>query len=242
MMPIYSSSEIQQRIAPLAQYLSEETGLRIETTIASDFAAYNEIAEGDNMIAFSNPVFYASGTGRHDAIAIASKGEHGTRFRGIIVTRRDSGIEQISDLAGKVVGYNGRRAAAAHLSQRLTLLDHGLDTLRDLQLKTPVNNKHENTLLSVYVGDLDAGFVRESALQSVQDYIPSQSLAVLATTEWIPQWTLSVSRKMPAEHRAAIEKAILQLQTDHPVLTALKIDSFQAASDADYESLRKAIP
>jgi len=55
-----------------------------------------------------------------------------------------------------------------------------------MTLIKPANNKQENTPLAVYAGDLDAGFVRESALQSVQAYIPSSRLKVLEETAWIP--------------------------------------------------------
>lgn len=242
MMPIFSSAEIQNRIAPVAQYLSQETGLRIETVVTNSFETYGQLSDGERTISFSNPVYYASGSGRHKAIAIASKGEQGSRFRGLIVTRRDSNIKQISDLKGKTVGYNGKRAGAAHLSQRLTLLEHGLDTLRDLQLTLPVNNKQENTLLAVYVGDIDAGFVRESALKSVQTYIPLQSLVVLEETAWIPQWALSVSEQMPEAHRQAILLALTRLNSGHSALQALEIDAFKVASDSDFDALRRAIP
>ncbi len=241
MLPIFSPTEIQQRIAPLAHYLSQETGLDIDTVVTNSFDTYSQISEDANIIAFSNPVYYASGSGQHEAIAIASKGEQGTRFRGVIVTRRDSGIRQISDLSGKKVGYNGKRAGAAHLSQRLTLLEHGLDTVQDLQLILPVNNKQENTLFSVYTGDLDAGFVRESALKSVEQYIPSQSLVVFKETAWIPQWALSVSQQMPEEHRLTVQAALIRLNSGHPAITALKIDAFKAAADSDFDGLRRAI-
>lgn len=241
MLPLFSATEIQSRTTPLAEYLSRETGHPFEVEVKGDYALFTEGMEKGIDIAFTNPVFYATASDHHEVIAMASKGQSGTKFRGMIVTRADSSIQRPIDLIGKRVGYNGPRAGAAYLSQRLSLLEHGVDTKRDLTLIKPVNNKQENTLLSVYAGDLDAGFVRESALTTVERFVPANQLRILMKTAWIPQWALSVSRSMPADQKEEIRLAISKLTPGHPVLTALKVGALKSARDSDYDAVRTAL-
>ena len=241
MLPLFSAAEIQNRTRPLAEYLARETGLAFVVEVKSDYAQFTEGMHQGIDIAFTNPVYFASSSDEHNAIAIASRGASGTKFRGMIVTRTDSSIRSAADLRGKRVGYNGPRAGAAYLSQHLALLELGVDTKRDMTLVAPVDNKQENTLLSVYIGDLDAGFVRESALENVENYIPSNQLKILMKTAWIPQWALSVSRSMPEDDVQQIRKAIQLLGPDHPVLAALKVEALIPASNSDYDSVRASL-
>lgn len=241
MLPLFSATEIQSRTNPLAEYLSREIGHAFEVEVKGDYALFSQSMKKGIDVAFTNPAYYATASDHHEVVAIASKGQSGTKFRGMIVTRADSAIVHPGDLIGKRVGYNGPRAGAAYLSQRLTLLEHGIDTKRDLTLVRPVNNKQENTLLSVYAGDLDAGFVRESALKTVEKFVPASQLRIVMKTAWIPQWALSVNRSMPADQVELIRQAINKLTPGHPVLTALKVEALKSAQDSDYDAVRAAL-
>lgn len=241
MLPLFSAQEIHGRTNPLAEFLNKETGLDFVVEVKGNYDLFTQGMEKGIDLAFTNPVYYATASEHHNVIAMASKGESGTRFRGMIVARSDSGIETAQDLIGTRVGYNGPRAGAAYLSQRLTLLERGVDTKRDMTLIKPVNNKQENTLLSVYAGYLDAGFVRESAMKTVEKYIPSSQLKIVMKTSWIPQWALSVSHGMPDDHVTKIRQALDQLTPGHPVLKAMKVDDLIPAIDSDYDSVRDAL-
>ncbi|MBX2878850.1 MAG: phosphate/phosphite/phosphonate ABC transporter substrate-binding protein [Granulosicoccus sp.] len=241
MLPLFSATEIQARTKPLADYLSKETGLSFVVEVKADYDLFTQSMSRGIDVAFTNPVYYATSSNVHEVVAMASKGKSGTKFRGMIVTRSDSNIKRAKDLIGKRVGFNGPRAGAAHLSQRLTLLESDVDTFRDMTLVKPVNNKQENTLLSVYAGDLDAGFVRESALINVKKFIPSNQLKILLKTAWIPQWALSVNRTMPEDHVVLIKQALERLPADHTVLKALKVEDLVPASDSEYDSVRSAM-
>lgn len=241
MLPLFSAQEILGRTNPLAEYLKKETGLDFIVEVKGNYDLFTQGMEKGIDLAYTNPVYYATASEHHNVLAMASKGVSGNKFRGMIVTRADSAIETAQDLVGARVGYNGPRAGAAYLSQRLTLLENGVDTKQDMTLVKPVNNKQENTLLSVYAGYLDAGFVRESALKSVEKYIPSNRLKIVMKTAWLPQWALSVSHRMPEAHVNKIRKALDRLTEDHRVLKAMKVDALIPAMDSDYDSVRDAL-
>ena len=241
MLPRYSPEEIIARITPLAQHLSKVLGTAVEPVVASDFKEYERrLKSGDIHIGYENPYIYALVSNAHEVLAMASKGPQGVRFRGIIITRAGSNIVAMEDLRGKTVEIVGYTSAGGYLSQRVSLLDHGLDTARDMRMVEALDNKQENVIFSVYQGDADAGFIRESALNIVDKYIPPSQIKVIQRTAWLPNWALSVSRSMPKQDRDKIAQALQGYKEDGAVLRALKIERFEPADDGSYDVIRKA--
>jgi phosphonate transport system substrate-binding protein len=241
MLPRYSPEEINQRITPLAALLATKLNARVEPVVASDFQQYEQrLKRGDIKIGYENPYVYVRVSDQQEVIAMASKGKNKNRFRGIIITRTDSEIVEIGDLKGKTVSIVSHSSAGGFLSQKVTLEEKGFDLKQDLQLVEALDNKQENVILSVYYGDVDAGFIRESALRKVDSYVPPSQIRVIKRTAWLPNWALSVNRTMPDEAKKIIKETILRLTKGDKVLQALKIDNFIPAKDTDYDIMRKA--
>lgn len=241
MLPRYAPEEILKQITPLANYLSKALGVPVEPVVTADFKQYEQrLLNNEIQIAYENPLVYARVSAAHEALAVAND-RNGSRFRGIIITRADSPINDIRDLKGKTVGIVGLTSAGGYLSQRLSLLEQGLDTGKDMKLVEAVENKQENVILSVHMKDVDAGFIQEGALHIIDSYVPPNQIRVLKRTEWLPNWALSASRSLPEPTRQTIRKALLQLKKDDPVVESLKIDGFVNATDADFDMVRKAL-
>lgn len=54
-------------------------------------------------------------------------------FRGIILVRKDSGINEVTDLKGKAVSYPAKTALAATMMPQYYLHTHGIDINRDIE-------------------------------------------------------------------------------------------------------------
>jgi phosphonate transport system substrate-binding protein len=241
MLPRYSIEEINRRIAPLAAYLSEQTGLTITPVLTSTFDQYTkQLLNGGIDIGFENPYIYVLASGAHEVIAMAEKGKDGDKFRGIIITRKDSPIKSIDDLLDKKIAIVGFSSAGGYLSQKLTLQENDIDVRQDCTVEEAPDNKQENVVFSVYTGDSDAGFIRESALHKVDEFVPPGTIRILEKTAWLPNWALSLSKKMDEQDRQKIIKAVHELKPDSPVLQALKIKKFRPAVDREYDPVRKA--
>lgn len=242
MLPRFFPEKITSMITPLATYLSEKTGITVKPVLTKNFGEYeNELKNGNIPLGYSNPVVYVKVSKKHEVIAMASKGAGGDKFRGIIITRPDSGIENIKDLKHKKIMIVGASAAAGLLSQKITLLENGIDIDKDCQAEIATDNKQENVIISVSIGDSDAGFIRESALHIADKYIQPGTIAVIAETAWLPNWAFSVDRSMPAEKKQSIKKALLDLKKDSAVMKAMGLNGFNSASDSDYDGLRKVL-
>ncbi len=239
MLPRYSSEEILKRISPLANHLSAST--KVEPYLTSNFDQYLKgLQNGTIEVGYQNPYIYTLASNEHEVIAMAVKGASGDKFRGIIIVRAGSQIGSVDELRGKRVSFVGRTSAGGFLSQKLTLMEAGIDIDKDIELMEAVENKQENVIFAVYSGDADAGFIRESALGRVKKFVPPSAITVIKRTAWLPNWALSVKRSLPESFKKLIKQKLSQIQKNHPVLRALKVDSLRPADDTEYNPVRQA--
>ncbi len=242
MLPRYFPEKLTAMTSPLVSYLSQETGKEIELTLTESFANYEaQVLKGAFAIGYENPLVYVNVASTHEAIATAVKGQGGDKFRGIIISKPDSGIKNISDLKGKKVMIVSKTSAGGFLSQKLSFQEVGLDANQDCQLVEAAGNRQENVIIAVSIGDVDAGFIRESALHTADDFINPGSVKTIIETAWLPNWALSVNRNLPQEQKNSIKTALLKLKKEDSVLQAMELDSFKSASDSDYDVIRKLL-
>lgn len=240
-LPRFYPERLTAMMSPLVDYLKEQTGLELALVLTKNFQDYEiRLNSGEIVVGYQNPLVYTRVSGRHEAVAIALKGEGGDKFRGILIARPDSGIKGIDDLRGKRVMIVGETSAGGWLSQKLTLMERGIP-FDEIALDTAADNRQENVIISVSVGDVDAGFIRESALHVADKYILPGSVVVVEPTAWLPNWAVSVDRGLPDEAKAALAEAVLGLEPGHPVLEAIGLKGFRPASDSDYDIVRKAV-
>ncbi len=241
MLPRYFPEKLTAMITPLAAYLSEKTGSSIKPILTANFAEYEkQINDGHITIGYENPLVYVNVSAVHEVLATAIKGQGGDKFRGIIIVRPDSGIKSIADLKDRQIMIVGKTSAGGYLSQKLSLQKQGI-SLSGKNMLEAADNRQENVIIAVSIGDVDAGFIRESALHKADKYIVPGSVKVLTPTAWLPNWAFSVNRKMAKGRKKALLNALLALKKDGPVLKSMGLSGFKAASDGDYDIMRKLV-
>lgn len=241
-LPRFFPEKLTAMMTPLAEYLSHETGANIQSVLTDNFAAYETtILKGDIQIGYQNPLVYVNISDSHEAIVTALKGEGGSKFRGIIIARPDSGLTGIADLKGKKIMIVSKTSAGGFLSQKLSLREKGFDISRNLEIVEAADNRQENVIISVSIGDVDAGFIRESALHKADEFIMPGSIKPIAATEWLPNWALSVNKNMPQQMKDSIKNALLSLPAEGSVLQAIGLKGFKPAHNSDYDIIRDLI-
>lgn len=242
MLPRYFPEKLSAMITPLAAYLSQESGDTITPVLTANFDKYQaEVKSGNIELGYENPLVYVNLSEVHEVLATAIKGKGGDKFWGIIITRPDSDIKTIKDLAGKSIMIVSEDSAGGFLSQKMSLSENGLDAQQDCTLSEAADNHQENVIISVSVGDVDAGFIRASALHKADDFIMPGSITVMTETAKLPNWAFSVPRTMPQEKKETLRQALLNLNADSEVMQAMGLDGFKAATDSDYDVMRAII-
>ncbi|MDK9707409.1 MAG: phosphate/phosphite/phosphonate ABC transporter substrate-binding protein [Desulforhopalus sp.] len=242
MLPRYFPEKLTAITSPLVNYLSQELQQPVKLLLTDSFSSYeNQIFKGTIDIGYENPLVYVNISEKHEVLATAIQGQGGDRFRGLVIARADSNITNLADLRGKTVMIVGKTSAGGYLSQKLSLQELGMDVKNDLSLVEAADNRQENVIISVSVGDVDAGFIQEGAYHVADDFIRPNSLKKVVETAWIPNWAISVNKTMPLQLKNNIRQALQKLKKDDEVLKALELTGFKPVVDSDYNILRKVI-
>lgn len=240
-LPLYSAITLFDRFDPLMRYLSRKTGYEFKLVIPNDFEDFFDIVkQGKVEFSYSNPYIYIqlADKGFLRAFANTILQQTGDIFRGIIITHKDSPIRTLNDLKGKKVMVVSYKSAGGFLAQKLFLYENGIDVFKDLKLID--GKRQEEVILNVYRKNVDAGFVRESALDVLEEEIDLGKIRILAKTPYIANWPFAATKNTDEKMIGLIQRNLLELK-DGEILRAARLTGFKPASDKDFDTLREWI-
>ena len=230
---------MHQRLKPLAAYLTQELARPVRLRLSADMTkAVNEIAAGNVDIAYFSPGAYVRARAAGNIRILVKTVTRGQQtFRLMLVTRADSGIRTVQDLAGKRFAFGDEAA----ILQRAVLVNAGI---RMEQLGSyRFLGHYDNIARGVANGDFDAGILKDTAAFQWEN----KGLRVIHTSPELPPYNIAVSRQVDEATGRAIQAALLRLNPANPehrkVIAALDegYDGFVAADDADYDVVRELI-
>lgn len=247
MTPRLNASEMSVMFSPLAEYLSKEIGEKVTLVFPKDFDTFKEMVQSGKVdLAFANPLHYIQLKKADPSIELLaiSTEKDGTKFRGIIMVRKDSGIEKVTDLKGKRISSVEQTATVGYVFQMLTMHKAGLDVHKDI-IKLPFAKKHSNVALAVFNKAADAGCIREEDLTKMKDLIDLSQIRIIAYTDFVPNWPLISTKQVSKATAEKVKAALLKLKPNsaaaQPVTGAAKITGFTAVADKDYDQFRQAV-
>ena len=230
---------MHERLKPLAEYLSAPAGEPVVLQLAPDLKrAAEEVAAGKVDVSYLTPVAYlrARSAGNVRLIAKAvSAGEAGMKL--MIVTRSDSGLRSVRDLAGKRFAFGD----SAAILQRAVVVDAGV-RLEELGSYEFIGH-YDNIARGVASGDFDAGILLDSTALTWS----RKGLRVLHTSPLLPPYNIAVSAALGQGITERIRAALLRLDVSNPddakVLRALdpRYTGFAPTADADYDVVRHLV-
>jgi phosphonate transport system substrate-binding protein len=245
-LPRLSAVELNTMYSPLAEYLSKEVGEKVTLVIPKDFDAYKAVvANGQVDMGFSNSLVYVQlkKDMNIDTLAVSAEKKGGTKFRGIIIARKDGGIEKVQDLKGKKLIFVEKDSAAGYTFQMLLLTKAGIDVNKDFTM-LPFAKKHDNVTMAVFNKAADAGGIREDDLDKMKDKVDLSQIKIVAYTDYFPNWPVYSTPKLNKATAAKIKAALINLKPGDPaaekILDAAKLSGFAPITDKDYDLLRRA--
>ncbi len=245
-LPHLTVAELQTMYNPLVEYLARETGEKVSLVIPKDFKAFQDaVKTGQIDVGLANPLVYVQLKSHVniDPLALISESQNGTRLRGVMIVRKDSGISRLQDLKGKKISFVDKDSGAGYMFQMLVLSRAGLDVKKDITV-LPFAKNHDNVTLAVYNKTADAGGIRETAMEKMKDKVDLAQLRIVGYTDYFPNWPIFSTPKLNKERAAKIQAALLKLKPNDPqnerILGAAKLTGFIAVSDKEYDDLRKA--
>lgn len=240
--PLHNPKRLFEVYQPMINYINMrlKTGeLRLEAS--RNYAAYNKkLFSGYFHFSLPNP--YQTIMSTQHGYKIFGKMGDDENFKGIILVRKDSGIEKVSDLKGKTVSYPAPTALAATMMPQWYLYTHGLDINND------INNiyvgSQESSIMNVYLGKSAAASTWPPPWQAFIKERPEVAKEVIIKWETtsLPNNGLVVRKDVPKDVVAQVSEIIFSLHT-HPegreILSSMELSRYEEANGTTYEPVKK---
>ena len=237
--PYLPASELLDRFAPLTKYLSEKTKMKIVCNISKNYTDHIDMVGQDKVdFAFMGPASYIIMTQKYGLKHVLSRLEvNGTPlFQGVIVTRKDTSIRSLKNLAGKSFAFGDPNSTMSYLVPLSMLHEAGIR--KDALASHVFLSSHQNVALGVLIGDFDAGAVKEEVFFEFKE----RGLKDLAWTPKISEHVFVTRSNLPSEIVNSLKSAMLAL-SDKSILSSIKssVTALVPADDSDYNNLRSII-
>ena len=242
--PLLNPTKLNEAYNPLIQYLNRQLpGSRFELEASRDYGAFEgKVESGKPALLLPNPwqTLQAMGAG-YTVLAIAGDPQE---FKGIFLVRKDSGIRHPADLKGKTVCYPSHTALAACIMPQYYLYQQGVDVHKDI--KNSYVGTHDSVIMNVFQGNAAAGGTWPPPWRAFQKEHPAEAaqLELIWETPSLINNSVMVRRDLPPQLQNRIKAALVQLdssQEGRDILAGMGIDRFRAATDRDYEVVRRYV-
>ncbi|MDJ0691624.1 MAG: phosphate/phosphite/phosphonate ABC transporter substrate-binding protein [Xenococcaceae cyanobacterium MO_188.B32] len=245
MSPSQSSEEQRQKRQLLADYLQEQLGLSVNIEIPQDYeTAIDLIAEGKVQMAYLGPFSYVKARQRNfqlePLVAYIDKRTGRPWYTSAIVADTQSGIKTIADLKGKRVGFVNQSSTSGYLVPVAHLKSHNIDPEQDFaELK--YTGSHNKNAVALESGQVDAiGINKPTYLKAQKSgQLPLEKYQVIWESDPIPNAPIVISRKLPAQVKSNLQKALINAPQDLAALSGAKSDGYTLVRDEDYEPIRE---
>lgn len=251
-IPSENNAEIQRNAQPLVDRLSQAVGQEVQPVMATDYTGLVEAFRNGRMdIAFLTPASYvmAHNEAGVKVILRAQRGDKAVYYS-VIFTRKDAGIDNLSQLKGKTFAFGDNLSTAGYIFPLKMFKAAGVNPETDFENQI-FSGGHDATVLAVYNKKVTAGATytndtegKDSAWNHVLKPEQVAELKVLKVSEPIPADNICVSKELPAETAQKVQAFFEQLNSSPEgaklIQDLYRIDKFVPATDADYQGIRTA--
>lgn len=232
-------AQMDKRLTPLTNYLSAALGRPVILSLSPNMAtAISEIVEGNVDLAYLTPVAYVTSQKKGNTrvvVKVVTRGQGS--FQLMIVTREDSPIHTVADLAGRSFAFGDQGA----LLQRAVVVGAGmpLDKLGNHDFL----GHYDNIVRAVLHRNFDAGILVDAAALKWQ----GKGIRIVHRSAPLPPYNISASSKLDPALLTRVQEALLQLDANkpehQPIIKALddSCSGFAPTSDAEYDVIRQLI-
>jgi phosphonate transport system substrate-binding protein len=234
----------------VADMLTEETGLYFDTSVATEYAGVIEAMCSDppeahmgSLATFAYVLAADRGCAEAELVAV----RYGSpTYNGQIIVRADSGLNALTDLAGKTFCRPDPLSTSGWIIPSLTLRAAGVNPDTDLAEVVDAGS-HDAVAAAVYNGDCDAGATYIDARTRIEEDYPDvmDVVTVIEVTEDIPNDGVQFVPSVSAEMRAQIMDgllAIAETEAGQEALdTAYQWAGLEKHDDTFYDPFRQVL-
>lgn len=211
--PVLSEAEMRAEFEPLMTYLSEAIGQKVVLYIAKSYGDLRTQMEAGAVDIGSYSPFAYVDAARGGKIRIIAQSilDNSATYRGLIISRKDSGLKTVAELEGKRFAFVDPKSASGYVYPRAMLVEKGVTPERYFK-ETIFAGGHDKVIAAVLEGTADAGAIYDGALGVAKAKgIRTEDLQTLANTDPIPHDAIAVRIGMDGALATKIQTALVNL-------------------------------
>lgn len=256
-VPSQNADTLEAKAKPLEKLLGDKLGIPVEVSVSTDYNTVIEAMASKKVdLGFLPPTAYVLAKEKGAAEVILQAQRFGVNdetggptdeladfYKSMIIVKKDSPIQSVADLKGKKIAYQNVTSSAGFVWPAATLMDAGLDPLKDVQAITVKG--HDQGVLAVLNGDVDAAAIFQDARNIVLKDYPKvfEDTRVLAFTDKIPNDTISVRSDMNKEWIEKIQQAFIDIAADtegHQIIKDIySHEGYVKSQDSNFDIVRE---
>jgi phosphonate transport system substrate-binding protein len=246
-IPDEAPTELQRKFKPLGEYLKKETGLDVQFTPVTDYAAVVEgLATNKIDMAWLGGFTFVQAKLRTGgaAVPIVQRAED-EKFTSKFIVPTDSKAKTLADLRGATFAFGAPSSTSGHLMPRHFLAQAGITPEKDFKT-VAFSGAHDATVAFVASGRAEAGVLNASVMDKlVESANPNAAkVRVLATTAPYYDYNWTVRPGLDAATTKKLADAFLKLDAANPahkeILELQRASKFIPTKASNYDGIEAA--
>jgi phosphonate transport system substrate-binding protein len=246
-IPEEAATEQVRKFTPLASYLEQALGMKVEFTPVSDYPAAVEalVNKKVDLVWFGGFTHVQANLRSGGKIVPLAQREEDTRFQSVFIAKTDSGIKSLADMKGKQVSFGSQSSTSGHLMPRSFLLQAKIDPEKDFK-RIAYSGAHDATIASVVSGKVDAAALDITVWKKFvsENRVDTKAVDVFYTTPPYFNYNWSVHADMPKALQDKVKAALLGLDPAKPdqaeILKLNRATRYVPTSPDNYKGLESA--
>lgn len=246
-IPDEAPTELQRKFKPLGEYLSKETGMKVEFTPVTDYAAVVEaLATKKIDMAWLGGFTYVQTKIRTNGTAnpIIQRVED-EKFTSVFIVPADSSLKTLGELKGKTMAFGSPSSTSGHLMPRYFLMQAGINPDKDFK-NIAFSGAHDATVAFVASGKADVGALNASVWVKLNEAKNPNAVKskVLSTTPPYFDYNWTVRGDLDPVTVKKITEAFLKLDANNPnhkeIMDLQRATKYVTTKSSNYDDIEKA--
>ena len=216
-VPLKNSEQLVEDVKPIADYLSQKMGVKVEAFTASNYIGVVEgIGSGSVDFGIIPPFSAVLAQKQSNAQPLlTSKGKIGkSGYTAELYVRKDSGIKSLEDVKGKKVAFVDPSSSSGYIYPGAMLVKAGINLDKDISYQ--FSGGHDKSLQLLLNKDVDVIATFDGVEERYGKDFPAAltDIEKLASSDTIPGIMVTASSKMDKDLQEKLKQALLDMDKD----------------------------
>lgn len=246
-IPDQNVSALARRFGLLADYLSRETGLRVEYVPPVSYAALvSAFGRGDVHLAWFGGLTAVQAMAAVPGSEAIAQRPRDAQFHSVFIVQAGLPVSRLKDLRGLSFTFGSESSTSGHLMPRYYLLQAGIDPETDFYGLPNYSGSHDKTIKLVESGAYQAGALNEAVWEARvhEGAVDTSKVRAFYTTPpyYDYNWTIraGVDGVFGPGTKEKVRRALLSLgPAEQEILDLFYTDRFIETRNENYEAIRQ---